>query len=229
MGFLSQIANVFTGGEDAKASKKAGQIQRQEAVAQGANLNQAGQTAMGLFDPLANVGARGIDLAGFLGDPQQQADSLQNNPLFQMGLTNLNENTNQTAAARRRLSSGDTLQQLTQNAMLVGQPLIDRQRQDIMGMLGIGQNAIGQQATIGQNTASNVANMLTGGAAAQAAGVVGAQNARSGAMGNTVDLAMMAMGAPSGTFSNPFASATSAASSAPGTGNNPADYASFIG
>jgi len=123
-----------------------------------------------------------------------------------MGLDNLNDQTIRGAASRGRLSAGDTLGQLTQNATLASQPLIDRQRQDIMNLLGISQNVTGQQAGIEQNTAANVANLLTGGAAAEAAGVVGAQNARSGAIGNIFDLGTTIAGLPSGTFSNPFAS-----------------------
>lgn len=222
MGFLSQIANIFTGDESARAASKAGRIQQQEAVQQGANVNvagqeafdivgQAGQEAVSRFDPLSNVGGRGVDLAGFLGSPEEQFQFLESNPLFQLGLDNLNTQTQQSAAARGRLSAGDTLQQLQSNALLAGQPLIDRQRQDIMGLLGIeqgaaeqqagfGLNVAGQQAGIKRNTAQDVANLLTGGAAASAAGVVGAQNARTGAFGNIIDVAAMAAGVPPGTF-----------------------------
>ena len=206
MGFLSQLANVFTGSEDAKAATRAGEIQQAEAQRQGANIGVAGQSAISRFDPLAAVGQQGIEQAGFLGSPQEQFQFIQNNPLFQLGLDNLNEQTLKGAAARGRLSSGDTLQQLTQNATLASQPLIDRQRQDILNLLGISQNVTGQQAGIERQTAQDVANLLTGGAAAQAAGVVGAQNARQGAMGNIFDLGTTIAGMPSGTFSNPFAS-----------------------
>ena len=222
MGFLSQIANVFTGDESARAAQKAGRIQQQEAARQGVNVGQAGQEAFDIvgqagqeavsrFDPLSGVGARGVDLAGFLGSPQEQFQFLESNPLFQLGLDNLNTQTQQSAAARGRLSAGDTLQQLQQNALLAGQPLIDRQRQDIMGLLGIEQGAAGQQAGLGLNvagqqsgikrqTAQDVANLLTGGAAASAAGTVGAQNARTGAVGNIFDLGSTIAGLPSGTF-----------------------------
>ena len=224
MGFLSDIVGGITGSTAAKASKKAGRIQQEEAERQAGNIGVAGQQAFDIlggageglgvagqeaisrFDPLAGVGQQGIDLAGFLGDPSQQASFLESNPLFQLGLQNLNEQTQKSAASRGRLTAGDTLQQLQQNAQLAGQPLIDRQRQDIMNLLGINQNVAGQQANIGlgtagqqaniagqqagvrQNTAQDVANLFTGGAAANAAGVVGAANARSGTLGNILNL-----------------------------------------
>lgn len=192
MGFLRQLGNVFTGSEDAKARKKGAEIQQQEAIAQGANVAATGESAVSRFDPLANVGARGIDLAGFLGSPQAQFDFAQSNPLFNMGVQNLTENVQQSAAGRSRLSAGDTLERLRTIPLEVAQPLIQGQKQDILNLLGISQNVTGNQANIETRTAQDVANLLTGGAAAKAGGVVGAQNARTGAMGNIIDLATTA-------------------------------------
>ena len=129
--------------------------------AYGANniLGQAGQAASGLFDPFAQLGQQGVEQAGFLTDPNAQFDFLQNNPLFQMGLDNANTQTNQMAAARGRLSAGDTLQQLNQNALLTASPLIAQQQNAIQNQLTMGQNAANQQANIGQNTAANQANI----------------------------------------------------------------------
>lgn len=188
MGFLSDLVGGITGSTAAKASKQAGQIQSEAAQSAAADVSAAGQSAIGRFDPLAAVGQQGIDLAGFLGDPSQQASFLESNPLFQLGLKNLNKQTQQSAASRGRLTAGDTLAQLQQNAQLAGQPLIDRQRQDIMNLLGLSQNVAGAQAGIEQQTAGNVGNLLTGGAAASAAGTVGAANARSGVLGNILNI-----------------------------------------
>ena len=199
MGFLSQLTNVFTGSEDAKARRKGAEVQQQQAISSAGDIGVAGQSAIGRFDPLAQVGQQGLDLASFIGSPQEQFQFLESNPLFQLGLQNLNEQTQQSAASRGRLTAGDTLQQLQQNALLAGQPLIDRQRQDIMNLLGISQGATTQQAGIEQRTAQDVANLLTGGAAAQAGGIVGAQDARTAATGNVIDIAAMAAGLPPGT------------------------------
>lgn len=184
-------------------------------------LGQAGQEASGLFDPFAQVGQQGVDQAGFLTDPNAQFDFLQNNPLFQMGLDNANTQTNQMAAARGRLSAGDTLQQLNQNALLTASPLIQQQKQAIQNQLTMGQNAANQQANIGQNTAlnqanitntlggqradvfgntainqanlaagnqANVGNLLGSAAAAQAAGIVGAANAKGAGASNLLGI-----------------------------------------
>jgi len=168
------------------------------------------QRALGFLEPLAGVGQQGIDLAGFLTDPSQQASFLESNPLFQLGLQNLNEQTGRSSAARGRLTAGDTLEQLQQNALLAGQPLIDRQRQDIMNLLGIGQNVAGRQVGIAGGAAGNIANiesgtgtnlanleqgssrqlidLITGGGATQAAGTIAGENAAAARRGNIFDI-----------------------------------------
>lgn len=202
MGFLSDLVGGITGSTQAKAAQQAGQLQQQEAQLQAGNIGVAGQQASARFDPLGAVGQQGIDLAGFLTDPNQQASFLQNNPIFDAGLQNANRQTQNVAATRGRLSAGDTLQELSLNPLQVGQPLIDRQNQNIFNLLGIGQNVAGQQAGIDQTTAAQVADLLTGGAAAQAAGKVGAADARSGTLGNIIALGSQPLGslAPSGSI-----------------------------
>lgn len=205
MGFLQQLGNVFTGDESARAARKAGDILQQQAISSAGDVGAAGESAIGRFDPLANVGGRGIDLAGFLGSPQQKFDFAQQNPLFNLGVQNLTENVQQSAAGRQRLSAGDTLERLRTVPLEVAQPLIQGQKQDILNLLNIAQGTTGAQAGIETQTARDVADLLTGGASARAGGVVGAQSARTGATGNIFDLGTTIAGLPSGTFSNPFA------------------------
>ena len=138
---------------------------------------QAGKDASALLDPFASIGQQGLGQAGFLTDPQAQYDFLQNNPLFQLGLDNANQQTMQGAASRGRLSSGDTLQQLNNNAMLVGQGLIGDQKQSIGSLLNYGLT-----------TAGNQGNLLLGQGAAAAGGITGAANARGDRASNLLSL-----------------------------------------
>ncbi|MGB0943140.1 MAG: hypothetical protein ACPGUE_12090 [Marinomonas sp.] len=157
-------------------------------------ITSGAETAQGFLTPFAGVGQRGIDLSTFLADPAQQASFLESNPLFQLGLDNANMQTNKSAAARGRLTAGDTLEQLNRNAMLVGQPLIDRQRQDILNLLSVGQTTAGQQVGVEQNTARALADLLTGGGATQAAGTIAGANAESARKGNIFDIGMQLAG-----------------------------------
>ena len=167
MGFVDR----FTGKTAAKAAKQAGNIQSDAAIGAAGDVTQAGQDAGALLNPFAQAGQQGTEQAGFLTDPNAQFNFLQNNPLFQLGLDDANEQTNKFAAARGRLSAGDTLQQLNQNALLTASPLIQQQKQSIGDLLNIGQNAAINQAGILQNTAGNAGNLQTGAAAAQAGGL----------------------------------------------------------
>jgi hypothetical protein len=163
MGFLRDL----TGKTAVDAAGKAGDVQVQGAI-------EASQ----LLDPFQQIGQQGLDQANFLTDPNAQFDFLQNNPLFQMSLDNANQNTLGLAASRGRLSSGDTLQQLSNNTLLAAQPLIGQQKQSIGDLLNFGLSTAGSQG-----------NLRTGQAAAEAGGIIGAANARGQRAQNVVDLA----------------------------------------
>jgi hypothetical protein len=160
------IEGSLLGGDAADAAIEAAQLQQ-----------EAGQQASSLLDPFAVIGQQGLSQANFLTDPQAQVNFLQNNPLFQLGLDNLNQQTQNIAAARGRLSAGDTLQQLQNNALLASQPLIQQQKQSIGDLLNFGLTTAGQQG-----------NLLTGQAAAGAGGIVGASNAKQQGVNNLLQL-----------------------------------------
>ena len=84
----------------------------------------------------------------------------------------------QTASAGRRLSFGDTLQQLSNNVLLSASPLIDRQREDVLNLLNLGTGVATSQANIETGQQARISDLTTSGAAATAAGTVGAANAR---------------------------------------------------
>jgi len=205
MGFVRNL----TGSTAAKAATKAADIQAQAGQDAIAELQRSKDEALGFIDPSTSqqflqpfqqLGQQGLEQASFLTDPQAQFDFLQNNPLFASALENANTQTQQSAAARGRLSAGDTLQQLSQNTLLAASPLIQQQNQNIQGLLDRGLNVAGRQAGIEQNaqqlqanaalgTGSNVAGLTTDIGAALAGGKVGAANARGQGATNLLNLA----------------------------------------
>jgi len=167
--------NLF-GGQTELELEEAQRIQEQfqdEAIR--AEL-QSRAEAQGFFQPFANIAQQAVDQAGFLTDPQAQFDFLQNNPLFELALENANQQTNRAAAAQGRLSSGDTLQQLSNNVLLSSQPLIDRQAASIGDLLNLGQGIATSQANTAIGQGTNIANLLTGRGDIAAAGAA-ARNA----------------------------------------------------
>lgn len=137
----------------------------------------AGREASALFDPFQVLGTSGIEQAGFLTDPQQQFDLVRQNPFFDLGLENLNQQTQRSALAQGRGGATDTNQQLLLNPLLAAQPLIQQQKGSILDLLNIGQQ-----------TASAQGNLRTGIGAAEAGGTVGAANAQQQGVGNLLNI-----------------------------------------
>jgi len=188
MGFVRNIVGGITGSTAANAARDAAQIQADSGQQAIEEIRRSTAEGQAFLQPFQQLGQQGLDQSSFMTDPQEQFDFLQNNPLFQMGLDNANTVTQQSAAARGRLSAGDTMQQLNNNALLTAAPLIAGQKNSIQNLLNQGlQTAQGQgNIAIGQGT--NIANTTTDIGAALAGGQVGAANARSQGAQNLLSL-----------------------------------------
>lgn len=187
MGFIRQL----TGKDAARSSERAGEVAADASVRAAEIQAESGRAAIEegvaaagraqqFFTPFAGAGERGVEASQFLANPQAQFDFLQGNPLFNLALENANQQTAQQASAGRRLSFGDTLQQLSNNVLLSASPLIDRQREDITNLLNLGTNVATSQANIETGQAATAQNLITDIGAAQAGGIVGGANARAG-------------------------------------------------
>jgi hypothetical protein len=219
MGFVDRL----TGKTAAKAAKKGAKVQSEAidkampVVSEGfesarTEVQKAVDSALGRFDQFRDVERQAINQAAFLTDPQAQFEFLQNNPMFKAALENANLQTQSSAAARGRLAAGDTLQQLSQNTLLAAQPLIQDQKQSIANLLGMSTGLASERAGLdrflggnlaGLSTqeAASISNLITGQGAVEAGGIVGAENARSQALGSLVSnvaaLGGAALGNPS--------------------------------
>ena len=196
MGFVKDLASgtvvgdalglESSGEEAARAAAAALEASGQDALGE---LQRGKTEGQGFLQPFSQLGQQGLDQANFLTDPNAQFDFLQNNPLFQMGLDNANRQTMQGAASRGRLSAGDTLQQLNNNALLTASPLIANQQNSIQNLLGMGLNTAQSQANTALGSASQLANAQTQLGNAQAGGIIGQQNAQTANQQNLLNLA----------------------------------------
>jgi len=158
--------------KDAAASQQAG------ITAGIAETRRAAEQGLEFLTPFQELGQTGVEQAGFLTDPQAQFNFLQENPLFKFALESANTQTSQLAAARGRLSAGDTLQQLSQNVLLAAQPLITQQKGSIVDLINLGSGTSRAQANVAIGQGSDITNLLTSGGDVAAAGIIGASNAR---------------------------------------------------
>lgn len=177
-----------------KAARRAADAQADSGRLALEELKRGKTEGLGFLQPFEVLGQQGLQQASFLTDPQAQFDFLQNNPLFQMGLDNANTQTSKMAAARGRLSSGDTLQQLNQNALLTAAPIISQQKQSINSLLNQGLGLAGSQANTSLGVGSQLANQQTDIGNAIASGLIGVQNAKTDNQQNLLNLGSMIAG-----------------------------------
>lgn len=150
-------------------------------------------------------------------DPAQQAamnaqqlfsdpTSIMSNPMFQAIQEDTRRQNVQNAAVRGRLGTGGTAAGLEQSALRTGFDILNSERSAqlqnagfLANLVGMGQSAAAGQGAAalqtGQGIASSlgqgnltVADLLTGAAAAQAGGVMGAANAQAAGTGNVIGL-----------------------------------------
>jgi hypothetical protein len=137
-----------------------------------------------------------------LSNPGQQLDFVNNNPFFG-GLRDQAVNSlfnNQ--AARGKVGSGGTAEALQQSFLNLGTGLVDRElgnltqgsnmRQsginNLFNSVNLGQNAAAGVGQAGQQTGNQISNLLTGIGNSQAAGGIGAANARQQGFNNLLNL-----------------------------------------
>lgn len=212
------MLSLFSGSSGARAAQQATDVQElaglkakrevEQGFGQAGEQLQAGVSgAQDFLSPFAQVGQNALAQQNLLTDPNAQFQWLQNNPLFQASLSNANNATMGSAAARGRLTAGDTQTQLANNTLLAAQPLLAQQQANIQQGLGFGANIAGQQAGLESGLGANLANLSTGQAttiadlltsigAAQAGGIVGAENARAQGRQNFANFAtgLLSMG-----------------------------------
>ena len=154
------------------AAKQAGELQRQQFSEQAAlqePFRQAGIRALPQLEAQRNMMP-----GAFTGQV-----NLGQDPGYAFRLSEGQKALDRSAAARGGLISGGALKA----AQRFGQDLGEATGYNRLAALaGIGQTATSQIGAAGQNMASNVGNMMTSGAAANAAGQVGAANAITGGL-----------------------------------------------
>lgn len=189
MGFVKNTIGNITGSAPAKAAGQAAAQQQASTREAIAAREASAERAQEFLSPFGAPGEQGLEQAGFLTDPQQQFEFLQSNPLFGLALEQAQTGTQKLAAARGRLSAGDTLADLSRNVLLQASPLIGEQKRSIAGLLDFGRGIAGQQANVEIGAGSQIAPLLQDIGNIQAAGTIGAANARAQGTQNLINLA----------------------------------------
>lgn len=197
MGFVADIHNPggfgpggendpFFGGAAAVAAGEASE--QQIAQADRALLAQqaASEQIRADLSPFREAGAEGLPLlAGAIDDPSSR---VLNNPFFQSLAADQEQRLLSSAAARGKVGSGGTNDDLTRNLLLLGNQFAQQDITNLQNLTNTGLNAAAQTGSSAQQGASAVGGILGNIGSAQAAGTIGAANAQAQGGQNALSL-----------------------------------------
>lgn len=172
------IVDQVTGQNAKDAAREAAAVQKEAGLAAIEEARAARETARTDLMPYAQFGKQQLPALSSILNPQGQVDYLQNNPIFKASLANMNEQVLNNAAVRGRLNAGDTRQRFLENFQASALPLLSYQTNSLFNAANLGQSSAAGQAANGLNASQVIGSNITGIGNANAAGIVGVQNAR---------------------------------------------------
>lgn len=175
---LGSALSIYSGNQNAKAATNAANIQAQSGLAAIDEARAARLSADEKLSPFTQFGAAQLTPLAQMISPQGQIDYLQNNPIFQASLRNMNEQVLGNAAVRGRLNAGDTRQRFADNFQAAALPLLNYQTNNLFNAANLGQSSAAGQANTALTTGSQIGNTLTDIGNARAAGLIGRVNAQ---------------------------------------------------
>jgi len=182
------IEGDLLGGNAADAAKDAAALQA-EAGRNALEVNQAqfAQTRSDL-EPFRQFGTGGIsNLEGAINDPSQR---VLNNPFFTALANQQEQRTLASAAARGKVGSGGTGDDLQRNLLLLGNQFAQQDISNLQNQVNTGLGAATQTGAFGQQSAASAGGILGNIANAQAAGKVGAANAQQQGFSNILGIGL---------------------------------------
>lgn len=197
-GFLGDVVEIgtfglidgdtFTGQAGADAARGASSAQA-AAMREGIALQRESRDlARGDLQPFRAFGQAGIGPLEGLLTSQGQFDFLKSNPMFQAAVNNTSSQLKNIAAASGKANSGGLVNQLFQNYLGQGQSFIQPQINNLFNRVNLGQASAAGQANTALTSGANMSSLMGQIGDARAAGIVGAQNARTGALNSILNL-----------------------------------------
>ena len=182
-GFIEQ--NLLGGAQKDAAERAA---QRQEAAALTAQelQQQTTEQIRGDLAPFREAGASTIPLLqGAIDDPSSR---VLNNPFFQSMAADQEQRLLASAAARGKVGSGGTSDDLQRNLLLLGSQFAQQDITNLQNLTNTGANAAAQTGSFLQQGATSQGGILGNMANAQAASEIAQANAQAQATGNLLTL-----------------------------------------
>lgn len=214
MGFVKDTFNTLTGKTAATAAQNAAATQSAAADRAidsterntdkiiASNEKALAQSRADL-QPFRDAGAGALPgLTDLITNPNTQKDYVTNNPFFAALSKQASTTLMNNQAAKGKLGSGGTAEALQNSLLLLGSDLVNQNITQRQNIVNVGANAAAGQASATQNSAgttanalsaggTNIANLITAQGNTQAAGQVGAANAKTQALQGLVNAGVM--------------------------------------
>ena len=197
-------ASAYSANRSAKASKKAAEAQTESSQKGIDEQRRQFDKLVSLLSPYTKAGTGALkgqqNILGLGGAAAQRAaiSGIEKSPYFQATAKQGENAILQNASATGGLRGGNVQGALGQFRPQLLNQLVQQQYQNLGGITSLGQNSAAQTGNAGMQSASNIGNLLQAGGAAQAGGILGAQQAQNQFIGNLVGLGGAAIG--SGAF-----------------------------
>jgi hypothetical protein len=181
-----KIDDNLLGGNEEDAAKEAARQQEEVGRLALQQQKEATEQIRGDLEPFRTLGSDSIPLLqGAVNDPSARVLS---NPFFQAMAADQEQRLMASAAARGKLGSGGANDDLQRNLLLLGNQFGQQDVTNLANLTTIGANAAAQTGTATQQGATAAGGILSGIGNAQAAGTIGAANARSQGVQNLIAL-----------------------------------------
>lgn len=189
----SGVRDVFSGERGRQAAAQSAEVLAQATREGIAELRTGREQAFEALDPFRRAGAEQLGgIASLIGDPETQRRFIEDNPFFESLVGRSKSELLSNQAAKGKIGSGGTPAALQERLLGLGTGLIQQNIQQRMGLANIGLGAAGGGATAAQTASRGIADLLGQGASAQAAGIVGAENARQQRQNQLIQLGALA-------------------------------------
>lgn len=186
----NKIDDNLLGGNEEDAAKEAAREQEKAGLEAMAIQERVSERIRQDLSPFREAGAEGLPLlSGAINDPSSR---VLNNPFFQTMAADQEQRLLASSAARGKVGSGGTGDDLQRNLLLLGNQFAQQDITNLQNLSTIGSNAAAQTGSFMQQGATAQGGILGNIANANAAGTIGAANARSDATNNLLSLGALA-------------------------------------
>lgn len=190
---ITAAGTIYTAKKQSDAAKGAARVQSESADRAMDSNERMLQQSLEFRQPFVDASLPATNaLSERLTNPATRAD-IVNDDLYKSLFGNATRQITAANAARGKLQSGDTLNDLTTASLGLGSNIYNQRTNDLYNLAALGSNAAAGQATNTMITAGNQANLLTGQGNVLAAGRIGSANAITSGVNDLLGLSQLAL------------------------------------